>query len=76
MARLLVELAERADSDALVRGNRGHGPLESLVGGSVASRLLQLAPYPVILVPFRPPNGTSPADSDPAGGSLQEPRGA
>ncbi|WP_159104612.1 universal stress protein [Plantactinospora sp. BB1] len=56
--RRLVELAGRAGADVLVVGNGGHGPVASLVLGSVAARLLRLATCPVILVPAQSPGGT------------------
>ncbi|MEE6309084.1 universal stress protein [Plantactinospora veratri] len=56
--RRLVDLAGRTGADLLVVGNGGHGPVASLVFGSVAARLLQLATCPVVLVPAHPPDGT------------------
>jgi nucleotide-binding universal stress UspA family protein len=40
--------------DLLVVGNRGHGPIAGLFLGSVALRLIQTAPFPVLMVPCRP----------------------
>jgi nucleotide-binding universal stress UspA family protein len=62
--RKILELAERAGADVLVAGNRRHGPLANLVLGSVATRLLQLASCPVLLVPSKPDEGTVSTDSD------------
>jgi nucleotide-binding universal stress UspA family protein len=39
------------DSDFIVVGSRGHGRLGRTVLGSVASRLVRLAPCPVVVVP-------------------------
>jgi nucleotide-binding universal stress UspA family protein len=50
-ARTIVDLATKAEADLIVVGNRGHGPLAGIVLGSVALRLLQSAPYPVLTVP-------------------------
>jgi nucleotide-binding universal stress UspA family protein len=52
-ARMIVELAEDAGADLIVVGNRGDGPLTKLMLGSVASRLLQTARCPVLMVPAR-----------------------
>ena len=49
--RKILELAEEADVDLIVVGNRGHGPLAGLLHGSVAPRLLQAASLPVLVVP-------------------------
>jgi nucleotide-binding universal stress UspA family protein len=49
----IVQLAQKADVDLLVIGNRGHGPLAGMFLGSVALRLIQNAPFPVLMVPSR-----------------------
>jgi nucleotide-binding universal stress UspA family protein len=49
--RAILDLADQADVDLIVVGNRGHGPLAGLMLGSVALRLLQAARFPVLLVP-------------------------
>jgi nucleotide-binding universal stress UspA family protein len=49
--KLILELAQKADVDLLVVGNRGHGPIAGLFLGSVALRLIQSAPFPVLMVP-------------------------
>lgn len=49
--RTILEMAEEADVDMLVVGNRGHGPLAGLFVGSVALRVLQHAQIPVVMVP-------------------------
>jgi nucleotide-binding universal stress UspA family protein len=51
--RAIHDLAEQADVDLIVVGNRGYGPLAGLMLGSVALRLLQAAQRPVLLVPSR-----------------------
>lgn len=51
--RVIVELARKAHVDLLVVGNRGHGPLAGLFLGSTALRLIQSAPFPVLMVPSR-----------------------
>ena len=52
-ARMIVQLAEDAGADLIVVGNRGDGPLTKLMLGSVASRVLQTARCPVLMVPAR-----------------------
>ena len=49
----IVQLAQKADVDLLVIGNRGHGPLAGMFLGSVALRLIRNAPFPVLMVPSR-----------------------
>jgi nucleotide-binding universal stress UspA family protein len=53
VAREIVNLARKAGADVIVAGNRRHGPLARLLLGDVASRLLQIAPCPVLVVPSR-----------------------
>ena len=50
-ARMLVEHCSEVDADLLIVGSRGAGFLERLVLGSVANRVAQDAPCPVLLVP-------------------------
>jgi nucleotide-binding universal stress UspA family protein len=59
--RAIVDLVTGADADIVIIGNQGHGPLAGLVLGSVALRLLEIAPCAVLVVPSRQPSGTSPA---------------
>ena len=68
-ARTIVDLAKKAGADLIVVGNRGHGPLAGIVLGSVARRLLQSAPYPVLTVPSRYTARTSPPVANLAAGS-------
>jgi nucleotide-binding universal stress UspA family protein len=68
-ARTIVDLAKKAGADLIVVGNRGHGPLAGIVLGSVALRLLQSAPYPVLTVPSRYTAWTSTPVADLATGS-------
>lgn len=49
--RMILHLAQEAGVDLLVVGNPGHGPLAGLFLGSVALRLVQAAPFPVLMVP-------------------------
>jgi nucleotide-binding universal stress UspA family protein len=51
--RVILDLAGTAAADVLVVGNRGHGSLISLVLGNVATRVLQVASLPIIVVPSR-----------------------
>jgi nucleotide-binding universal stress UspA family protein len=51
--RTILDLVESAHADVLVIGNRGHGSVINFLLGSVATRLLQAAPVPIITVPSR-----------------------
>jgi nucleotide-binding universal stress UspA family protein len=50
-ARMLVEYAEKVGADLLIVGKRGAGLIERMVLGSVANRVVQDAPCPVLVVP-------------------------
>jgi nucleotide-binding universal stress UspA family protein len=49
--RTLIQHVEEADADLLVLGTRGAGLIERIMLGSVAARVSQDAPCPVLLVP-------------------------
>jgi nucleotide-binding universal stress UspA family protein len=53
-AGAIVDLAKGVGADLIIAGSRGRGPLVGLILGSVALRLLQTAPCPVLIVPERP----------------------
>jgi nucleotide-binding universal stress UspA family protein len=53
VAQGIVNLARKAGADVIIAGNRRRGPLARLLLGDVASRLLQIAPCPVLVVPSR-----------------------
>ena len=48
-AAALLELAASSGSDLMCAGRRGSGPLRDLLLGSVAEKLLQLSPCPLLL---------------------------
>ena len=50
-AGAIVDIAKDVGADVLVAGARGRGPLAGLILGSVALRLLQTAPCPVLIAP-------------------------
>lgn len=54
-AHPIAAAATAAQADLIVLGSVGSGPLRGLLLGSVAHRLLQIAPCPVLVVPHRKP---------------------
>jgi len=56
VARAIVNLADEADADVIAVGGDRRGPLNDLVFGNVASRLIRTASCPVLVVPFAPGN--------------------
>ena len=55
LVKLLVELLENYQCEAVVMGARGAGKPESADLGSVASSVLRHSPVPVTIVHLRPP---------------------
>jgi nucleotide-binding universal stress UspA family protein len=52
-AHAIADAAQAAGADLIVLGSVGSGPLKGLLLGSVAHRLLQISPCPVLIVPAR-----------------------
>ena len=50
-AHVIAEAAEKEGADVIVTGTRGHTAIAGVVLGSVAQRLLHVAPCPVLVVP-------------------------
>jgi nucleotide-binding universal stress UspA family protein len=50
-AHIIAEHAKKCGADLIITGTRGHGPVAGLLLGSVATRLLHVAPCPVVVVP-------------------------
>ncbi len=53
IAKVIAEIATDVDADVIVCGTRGLGTIPGAVLGSVAQRLLHVAPCPVVVVPER-----------------------
>ncbi len=51
VSQTLIQYAESLEADALVVGTRGHRAIRTLFLGSTASRVLELATMPVVVVP-------------------------
>jgi nucleotide-binding universal stress UspA family protein len=52
-AHAIADAAKATQADLIILGSVGSGPLRGLLLGSVAHRLLQIAPCPVLVVPAR-----------------------
>ena len=59
-AREIAQYAASHGADLIVVGSHGYGPVRRLVLGSVADRVVRLAPCPVLTVPHHTLRATSP----------------
>ncbi len=50
-AQSIADVAAEVGADVIVVGTRGHSPVGGVFAGSVAQRLLEVAPCPVLAVP-------------------------
>lgn len=64
-AREIAQYAASHGVDLIVVGTHGYGPVRRLVLGSVADRVIRLAPCPVLTVPHHTLRGSSPAWTTP-----------
>lgn len=60
-AHEIAQYAATHGADLIVVGTHGYGPVRRLVLGSVADRVIRLAPCPVLTVPHHTLRATSPA---------------
>ena len=67
-AQSIADVAAEVGADVIVVGTRGHSPVGGVFAGSVAQRLLEVSPCPVLAVPpgAAPPEPSAP-DSIAAG---------
>ena len=61
-APVITQAAAREKADVIVAGTRGHTVLAGVIVGSVAQRLLHLAPCPVLVVPLADGHGLKTAE--------------
>jgi len=59
-AREIAQYAASHGADLIVVGTHGYGPVRRLVLGSVADRVVRMAPCPVLTVPHHTLRATSP----------------
>ncbi len=52
-AKVVLEEAERLDSELIIVGSHGHGLLFEALVGSVSAEILRKSPVPVLVVPVR-----------------------
>ncbi len=50
-AHVIAEVANKADADLIIVGNKGRNPVSEIVTGNVPIRLLHIAHRPVLVIP-------------------------
>jgi nucleotide-binding universal stress UspA family protein len=70
-AKVLAHEAEAEEVDLLVTGSRGYGPVGRVLLGGVATKLMRLAPCPVLVVP-RSTSSSDPESERPVAASSLE----
>jgi nucleotide-binding universal stress UspA family protein len=68
-AHVIAAVAERVGGDLIVIATRGHSPVAGLLVGSVTTRLLHIAPCPVLAIPASVESADAPAGMKSAAGA-------
>lgn len=58
-AHPIAEVADKADAELIIVGNKGRNPVSEIVLGNVPTRLLHIAHRPVLVVPAKTKHDTA-----------------